>query len=92
MNVMRYTIEVASLCLRLFPWHLACQETIVKVAHMAPAAQSTASDHDLGEAWGLRAIRVEALSLCRPVFRRLQRSSTSTSSSHLPTVQAGVAR
>ncbi|CAE7909911.1 ydhE [Symbiodinium sp. KB8] len=33
MNVMRYTIE----------------ETIVKVAHMAPAAQSTASDHDLGE-------------------------------------------
>ena len=25
------------------------QETIVKVAHMAPAAQSTASDHDLGE-------------------------------------------
>ena len=67
MNVMRYTIEVASLCLRLFPWHLACQETIVKVAHMAPAAQSTASDHDLGEAWGLRAIRVEALSLCRPV-------------------------
>lgn len=33
MNVLRYTIE----------------ETVVKVDHMAQAAQSTASDHDLGE-------------------------------------------
>ena len=31
---------------------VALQETIVKVAHMAPAAQSTASDHDLGEVDG----------------------------------------
>ena len=34
MNVLRYTIE----------------ETITKVDHMARDAQSTASDHDLGEA------------------------------------------
>ena len=34
MNVLRYSIE----------------ETVVKVDHMAQAAQSTASDHDLGEA------------------------------------------
>lgn len=61
MNVLRYTIE----------------ETITKVDHMARDAQSTASDHDLGEAQ-----RLEKLFLKRKrnALRLPWRSSTNISS------------